>query len=118
MQTENSFLSHEQARHLTVHGVARNEDGTFSWKFDNYVRVFAPARLRLDETEALWSEISAPTLLMRGTESWASDPEQDGRARHFQNARVANVEKAGHWIHHDQLDTFIDIVRPFIRSGV
>ena len=33
MLDANSFLSPEQARHLTVHGVARNEDGTFSWKF-------------------------------------------------------------------------------------
>ncbi|GAG08490.1 unnamed protein product, partial [marine sediment metagenome] len=32
MQDENSFLSAEQARHLTIHGVARNEDRTFSWK--------------------------------------------------------------------------------------
>jgi pimeloyl-ACP methyl ester carboxylesterase len=101
---------------LTVHGVARNEDGTFSWKFDNYVRVFSPARLRLDETEALWTHITAPTLLMRGMESWASDPEEDGRARHFQNARVANVAKAGHWIHHDQLEEFLDLVRPFLRN--
>ena len=114
MQAENSFLSHEQARHLTVHGVARNEDSTFSWKFDNYVRVFAPARLRLDETEALWARISCPTLLMRGTESWASDPSEDGRARHFQSAEIANVEKAGHWIHHDQLDIFLSKMRGFL----
>ena len=39
MLEENPFLSPEQARHLTVHGVARNEDGTYGWKFDNYVRV-------------------------------------------------------------------------------
>jgi pimeloyl-ACP methyl ester carboxylesterase len=114
MQAENSFLNHEQARHLTVHGVARNEDGTFSWKFDNYVRVFAPARLRLDETEALWARIACPTLLMRGTESWASDPSEDGRARHFQNAEIANVEKAGHWIHHDQLEVFLSHLRAFL----
>ena len=40
MQTENPHLSEEQARHLTIHGGNQNEDGTFSWKFDNYVRNF------------------------------------------------------------------------------
>ena len=38
MQEENRHLSPEQARHLTQHGVNQNEDGTYSWKFDNYVR--------------------------------------------------------------------------------
>ena len=38
MQEANRHLSMDQARHLTVHGVARNEDGTYSWKFDNYIR--------------------------------------------------------------------------------
>ncbi len=31
-------LSEAQARHLTIHGVNQNEDGTYSWKFDNYIR--------------------------------------------------------------------------------
>ena len=38
MQEANRHLSPEQARHLTQHGVNQNEDGTYSWKFDNYVR--------------------------------------------------------------------------------
>ncbi|MEJ0070194.1 MAG: alpha/beta fold hydrolase [Pseudomonadota bacterium] len=36
MQEENKHLSPEQARHLTQHGVNQNEDGSYSWKFDNY----------------------------------------------------------------------------------
>ena len=39
MQEENPHLSADQARHLTIHGSNQNEDGTYSWKFDNYVRV-------------------------------------------------------------------------------
>ena len=35
MQEANQHLSPEQARHLTQHGVNQNEDGTYSWKFDN-----------------------------------------------------------------------------------
>jgi hypothetical protein len=40
MQEENPHLSADQARHLTIHGSNQNEDGTYSWKFDNYVRTF------------------------------------------------------------------------------
>ncbi len=114
MQEENGFLSAEQARHLTVHGVARNEDGTFSWKFDNYARAFYPQKFDTEERRAMWGRITCPTLLVRGTESWASDPREDGRIEAFKNAELANVEGAGHWVHHDRLDVFLDLVRDFL----
>ena len=114
MQEENEFLSPEQARHLTVHGVARNEDGTFSWKFDPYVRSFAPVRLRGADVRSLWERIRCPTLLVRGEESWASDPLKDGRIAPFRDARLVNVPKAGHWVHHDQLEVFLREVRSFL----
>ncbi len=116
MQDENPHLSPEQSHHLTVHGVARNEDGTFSWKFDNYTRAFYPQGWDPDERMALWSRIDCPTLLVRGTESWASDPLQDGRIEAFRDARVANIEGAGHWVHHDRLDEFLRIVRGFLAG--
>lgn len=117
MQQENSFLSPEMARHLTVHGVSRNEDGTFSWKFDNYTRPFYPQRFDREEMRAHWGRITCPTLLVRGTESWASDPSKDGRADAFSDAQVANVEGAGHWVHHDQLDVFLGVVRGFLAAS-
>ncbi len=114
MQTENRHLTPEQARYLTVHGVSQNEDGTYSWKFDNYVRSWAPADLTQDQLQELWSNIACPTLLINGKESWASNPEEDGRMGHFRNARVVAFENAGHWVHHDRLDAFIDEMRAFL----
>jgi pimeloyl-ACP methyl ester carboxylesterase len=114
MLEENSFLSEDQALHLTIHGVARNEDGTYTWKFDNYTRGFAPTHFTEAETEALRARIACPVLLVRGTESWASDPEKDGRAAPFPDARVVNVLGAGHWVHHDRFDEFLRIVREFL----
>jgi pimeloyl-ACP methyl ester carboxylesterase len=114
MQAENRHLTDEQARYLTVHGVAQNEDGTFSWKFDNYVRSFAPVDLSPKQTWELWSHITCPTLLINGKESWASDPVADGRFAHFQNARAVSFEGAGHWVHHDRLDAFLAGVRGFL----
>jgi pimeloyl-ACP methyl ester carboxylesterase len=117
MQAENAFLSPEQAHHLTVHGVNRNEDGTYSWKFDNYVRVFYPQRYDAGETRELWGRIVCPTLLVHGTESWAGDPAADRRAEAFSDVRVANIAGAAHWVHHDRLDEFLGVVREFLDGS-
>ncbi|MCZ6710711.1 MAG: alpha/beta hydrolase [Gammaproteobacteria bacterium] len=114
MQTENQHLTEAQARHLTIHGSNQNEDGTFSWKFDNYVRAFSPIGIDFEEQYRLYGNIECPTLLVRGTESWASDPNEDGRAKYFKNVKVANIADAGHWVHHDQLEIFLDHVNEFL----
>ncbi len=114
MQAENTHLTPAQARYLTVHGVSQNEDGTYSWKFDNYVRTMAPVDLSQEDVQALWAAIACPTLLVYGKESWASNPLDDGRIAHFANARVVSFERAGHWVHHDRLDGFLDEVRAFL----
>ncbi len=116
MKQANEHLSLDQAHHLTIHGVARNEDGTYSWKFDNYVRALGPYQFSEDDLRAIWGRIECPTLLVRGTESWASDPVEDGRITAFQNARLENFESAGHWVHHDRLDDFISCLRAFLEE--
>lgn len=114
MLEANSFLSPEQAHHLTVHGVARNEDGTFSWKFDNYVRLFYPQRYDMEEMRAMWGRITCPTLLVYGEKSWFGNPAKDGRFSAFQNAELEAVPDAGHWVHHDQFDIFMNLLRSFL----
>ncbi|HZT89933.1 MAG TPA: alpha/beta hydrolase [Stellaceae bacterium] len=114
MQEANPHLSAEQARHLTQHGVYQNEDGTYSWKFDNYVRVDSPYGMTQAEVEELWGRITCPCLFVYGKESWAANPETDGRTRHFRDLRVVTVEGAGHWVHHDRLDVFLELLREFL----
>ncbi len=116
MQAENPHLTPQQARHLTVHGANQNEDGTYSWKFDNYVRTFPAYDIPQDHLHAIWGRITCPTLLVRGTESWASDPLEDGRAAFFQNGKAVNIDGAGHWVHHDKLDVFMDLLGDFLAD--
>jgi pimeloyl-ACP methyl ester carboxylesterase len=114
MMAENKHLSAERARHLTVHGVSQNEDGTYSWKFDNYVRIFDPVELTFEEIADLWGRIECDTLFVYGKQSWASNPEDDGRLVYFKNARVSLYENAGHWVHHDRHDAFVAEIRAFL----
>ena len=91
MQEANKHLTAAQAYHLTVHGIYRNEDGTYTWKFDNYVRSQSPYEFNVEEAHSFWQRITCPTLLLRGTESWATDPLLDGRASAFRNVRCVHV---------------------------
>jgi pimeloyl-ACP methyl ester carboxylesterase len=114
MQEVNRHLTPEQAQHLTQQGVNQNEDGTYSWKFDNYVRADPPYEMAVAEVEELWRRITCPTLLVHGRESRASNPLIDGRVQYFPQGRVVVVDEAGHWVHHDQLADFLDLVKGFL----
>jgi pimeloyl-ACP methyl ester carboxylesterase len=114
MREMNPHLSVEQAYHLTVHGVRRNENGTYSWKFDNYVRATSPYRFNLQDAADIWKRITSPTLLIRGSESWTRDWEKDGRTEMVANAELVTIQKAGHWVHHDRLDEFLAATKRFL----
>jgi pimeloyl-ACP methyl ester carboxylesterase len=115
MQAANRHLTPEQARHLTIHGIARNEDGTYSWKFDNYVRSSLPMSITDEELHELWGNIDCPVWLVHGADSWARHPGKDGRANHFQQASVTSYENAGHWVHHDRFESFVADLKAFLR---
>ncbi|WP_423142858.1 alpha/beta fold hydrolase [Parablastomonas sp. CN1-191] len=114
MKEENGFLTDAQARHLTVHGTIRNEDGTFSWKFDPYLHVWPFGDHAEREIASLWADISCPMLLLYGSDSFMTNPESDGRAAHLPTAQVVEFADAGHWLHHDQFDRFLREVRAFL----
>ncbi|ALJ13142.1 alpha/beta fold hydrolase [Sphingopyxis macrogoltabida] len=114
MAAENSYLTPEQARHLTIHGINRNEDGSWSWKFDNYLNIWTIFDMPQDDLHRLWANITCPTLLLYGADSWASNPEKDGRIEHFSTAKVIEFENAGHWLHHDQFDRFMSTLDEFL----
>jgi pimeloyl-ACP methyl ester carboxylesterase len=116
MKEANPHLTDEMARHLTIHGVRRNEDGTYSWKFDNYMRQRSPYGFNLADAQDIWAQITAPVLLVKGAESWAPDPAKDGRTKVIRNARSVIIEGAGHWVHHDQLERFLQVVNEFLES--
>jgi len=115
MREANPHLSVEQARHLTIHGVRRNEDGTYSWKFDNYTRASSPYLFNLNEAMEIWRQITCPCLLVAGDESWATEWEKDRRFEAFQSAERVTIKGAGHWVHHDQLAEFLKVSHRFLE---
>lgn len=116
MKEANPHLSDDVARHLTLHGTNWNADGSLIWKFDNYARLFAPYGHNLADMAEIHSHIGCPALLFWGTESFAGNPEADGRASAIRDHRFVKVENAGHWLHHDRLDLFLAETRKFFSE--
>jgi pimeloyl-ACP methyl ester carboxylesterase len=111
---EHPRLDAEFAAHLTAQGSRENGDGTVSFKFDPALRVFLPVEMIAEDAARLWSLIEAPTLLVYGGQSWASNPVKDGRAQHFRNAEVVTLDDAGHWAHHDRREAFVALAERFL----
>ena len=114
MQLTNPHLTPERARHLTVHGSTQNEDGTFSWKFDNYTHARAPYDFPDDDVIALWQRIRCPVLLLNSRNGYGHRIGQDDTAQYFADVEVDVIEDAGHWTHHDQPDAVLARIRQFM----
>ncbi len=114
MQDTNPHLSPEQARHLTIHGSNQNEDGTFTWKFDNYTRAPRPYDISDEDMVTLWQRIECPVLIINSRQGYPHRIGQNDSLRHFQNATLREIEDAGHWTHHDQIDACADAIARFL----
>lgn len=116
MHQANPYLSEDMARHLTRLGSIWNADGTLIWKFDNFVRAFSPYIFDMEEACEIWGRIKCPVLLFRGMDSWTEDPYKTGYIRSIRNHRLVNVPNAGHWLHHDQTETFLKETVKFLME--
>ncbi len=112
MRKAHPELSAETAAYVTTHGVRRNEDDSYAWKYDPYVRMLFPDLTEI-ELAQIWAEIDCPVLLIRGANSWETDPLRDGRFAHFRNARAVEIAGASHDVHHHQPDKLVAAIREF-----
>lgn len=117
MQQTNPHLSPGQARHLTVHGSNQNEDGSYTWKFDNYTRAPRPYDIPNEDMAALWQRIACPVLILNSRHGYPHRIGQDGTLRHFRNATLQEIDAAGHWTHHDQLDATLAAIEGFLQPA-
>jgi pimeloyl-ACP methyl ester carboxylesterase len=87
-------------------------------------------RLNLQAIERGYSEIvdfldlpagtvyPGPALFVSGTRSNYIRPEHEPLIRHlFPQARIARIEGAGHWVHAEQPQAFLQAVAPFLAGA-
>ncbi len=90
-------------------------DGTADWRFSRSAIIESVLLGRAKDHWREFSNLSVPTLVMRGANS------PDLSSENFQkmvssNSRVkgAQIANAGHWIHYDQAEEFVRIIKSFV----
>ena len=107
-------LSDKQLHHLTTHALRRDEAGGWRWKHDPALGAGVPIDLSDAALHALWGAIRCPVMLVHGEDSWAANPERDGRAALFADARVLSLAGAGHWVQHDRCEALVAALEAFL----
>jgi len=73
----------------------------------------------LDEAQACWNAITAPTLMVTAAHSdlvkkWIGEEETRRRLTHFRNLTTASIADAGHMMHHDQPEQLAILIEEFL----
>ena len=113
-------LSPEQVAHLTQTGVRAMEGGGVRWAYDKGVIAPTGSDISHEDFKFLIAKIACPVWLVYGAQSWASNPEKDGRIDFFKSAamlKVTEFQDAGHWLHHEQFELFMERLEDFLSGG-
>lgn len=107
-------LSESEWRHLTIHAVKQELDGSWRLRYDPAIGVPFQAELANVDLWAVWDHIGCPTLVLRGTETDVLLPETAAEmTRRGPKAKVVEVPGCSHapaLMAPDQ----IEIVRDFL----
>ena len=115
MHEANPNLTEETARHLAFHGIRKNRDETYSWKYDYYTRGH-DFSLGHEESVEIWKQISCPVLVVNAKNGLPHRIGHKDTLRYFDRVRLEILDDAGHWIYHDQLTQMRKLIKDFIRS--
>ncbi len=117
MREANKALTEEMADHLArwaSHGI----DNGWVWKFDPWVRQRTPVEITPEEMEPMWRNIECPVLHIVGETSHFKRGEfhKVPADAFFQNSRTEVIRNAGHWMHHDQTEATVKVIRDFLGT--
>jgi len=117
MREANKALTEEMADHLArwaSHGI----DNGWVWKFDPWVRQRTPVEITSEEMEAMWRNIECPVLHIVGETSHFKRGEfhQAPADSFFKDSRTEVIRNAGHWMHHDQTEATVKVIRDFLGT--
>ncbi|HET9062535.1 MAG TPA: alpha/beta fold hydrolase [Candidatus Binatia bacterium] len=110
-------LADERLRQFLLMNVARGEDGALRWRLNlpaiaaHFAELAGPI-----EAEGVYD---GPALFVRGEKSgYVRDADRPAIARLFLRASIVTIEGAGHWVHAEAPERFLEVVGEFLSRSV
>ena len=99
-------------RQFLLKNLTRNSEGGFAWKIN--LPAINEQIENVGEPLASEPKIERPTLFIRGSNSdYIRDVDLPGIEQLFPNSKLETVKGAGHWVHAEQPNLFLEIVKSF-----
>jgi pimeloyl-ACP methyl ester carboxylesterase len=117
----NARLKRERALFLAQHWGKKRSDGRVALASDPLHKLVNPVLYRIEEGEACWRKVVAPTLWVSGAETEIpktlrlSEADLASRKGCFRNVTERVIADAGHMIHHDQPERLAEVIEEFLR---
>ncbi|MGE4131933.1 MAG: alpha/beta fold hydrolase [Bdellovibrionales bacterium] len=97
--------------------IVEKAPGVWDWRFDKTAILAALTAGRQEDRWDAFQNLKCPVLVMRGENSTDLDRETFERMqRLLPSARAVEIPGAGHWVHFEQPDAFIRVVREFFLT--
>jgi len=107
------YISEPGIRLFLMKNLTRNKEGGYRWKMNlnllikHYQDILAG--IVFDEV------VDTPTLFIRGGKSsYILEEDIETISNHFEDIKLETVEGAGHWVHAEQPNELLSIVRSFL----
>lgn len=99
--------------------IERQEDGSYDWRFAKEPIFAALHEARNEDRWELYKALSMPILVVRGEKSKDLPRETFNKMLEVQpRAEGVEIQGAGHWVHFDQPDAFIQALKEFFDLRV
>lgn len=112
-----SYIDDARLRQFLLMNVARGEGGMLSWRLNlaaisaHFVELAGPIESR--------DVFLHPTLFVRGEKSnYVRDADRADIERLFPSASLVTIEGAGHWVHAEAPERFLEVVGAFLSRSV
>lgn len=116
LRRTNPKLKPDLALELARSGMKRTAGGKWVWKFDPLHRTIAPQPFYSQQAIEYFRRIACPVLLVHGADSRQTPrPDAEERLAAIGDRTIAEIENAGHMIHHDNPERLAQVVTDFLH---
>ena len=113
------IIPYQRVRQFLLKNLKRDKDGTFRWLLNlKALRNELPSildGLNPDKHQNHTENFSFPVLFIKGEKSeYVQEKDKESILKIFHHARIQTIENAGHWVHAEKREKFLETVRNFL----